>query len=188
MYGYLVIVIVLGISLLLIAIFHNKINKMKLFSPMKTISCNRYEDNTEIFQQIMIFTCAFKCLNYLIDEYGEDNKYSIILDTYVLYLHKSEKYVKVTLCIKVDNETDSKYVILLSPTEQESYVYDTTSTRKPLSDRGIIKSFISDLDNTLMDLFYNHIPGDEYDKDLFEFLGALDYYIKGDFRNEYKYY
>ena len=198
------IIIILGIFLGTICLFENKINKLEMFSTVKTISYDRQNNYPNDFQYYMVYLYITYIFIYLVDTYGKDGKYiksdsdsnlEIYLNTKTKYIYSASQYepigsdtfTELHIILNAGRIIKNAYDVVINTRDQEILTCKNNSINKyPYSDEIMDYTYIvrfgKDIVKTISSLIAEDDKQSE-DDELFKAISILDYYSKGDFEN-----
>ena len=198
------IIIILGIFLSTIYLFRNKIDKLEMFSAVKTISYDRQNNNPKDFQYNMVYLYITYVFIYLVDTYGKDGKYiktddssnlEIYLSTktvrnYSALQHKwigSDTFTELHVILNTNRIVKNVYDVVINTRDQEILICKNTRINGCLHPDKVmgytyIVRFGKDIVKTISSLIAEDAEQSE-DDELFKAISILDYYSKGDFEN-----
>jgi hypothetical protein len=198
------IIIILGIFLGTICLFENKINKLKMFSTVKTISCDRQNNYPKDFQYDMVYLYITYIFIYLVNTYGKDDKYiksdnscslEIYLNTKTIHIYsasrhipiESETFTELHVILNAGRIIKNAYDVVINTRDQEILTCKNNSINGyPYSGEIMMYTYIvrfgKDIVKTISSLIAEDAEQSE-DDELFKAISILDYYSKGDFEN-----
>lgn len=198
------IIIILGVFLGVIYLSRNKINKLAIFSTVKTISCDRENNYPQDFQYNMVYLYIIYVFIYLVDTYGKDGKYiktnsdsnlEVYLNTKTIHNYSTSQdkwigfhtFTELHVVLNVDKIIGNVYDVVISTKDQEILTCKNTRINQhPHSSKVMgytyIVRFGKDIAKTISSLIAEDAEQSE-DDELFKAISILDYYSKGDFEN-----
>lgn len=198
------IIIILGIFLGTIFLFRNKINKLEMFSTVKTISYDRQNNYPKDFQYNMVYlyiTCIFI---YLVNTYGKDGKYvksyngcrlEIYLNTKTVHIYsplrdipiESDTFTELHVILNADRIIKNVYDVVINTRDQEILTCKNNRINEyPYSGEIMMYTYIVRFGKDIVKTISSLISEDDKqnkDDELFKAISILDYYSKGDFEN-----
>lgn len=198
------IIIIMGIFLGIICLFRNKINKLEMFSTVKTISYDRQNNYPKDFQYDMVYLYITYIFIYLVNTYGKDGKYiksdnscslEIYLNTKTVNIYSalrsipigSDTFTELHVILDADRIIKNAYDVVINTRDQEILTCKNNRINEyPYSGEKMgytyIVRFGKDIVKTISSLISED---DKQNKDdgLFKAISILDYYSKGDFEN-----
>ena len=198
------IIIILGKFLGTICLFRNKINKLKMFSTVKTISCDRQNNYPKDFQYYMVYLYITYIFIYLVNTYGKDGKYiksdnscslEIYLNTKTARIYSASRHIPIEsdtftelhVILNAGRIIKNAYDVVINTRDQEiltcknnrinGYIYSGEKM-----EYTYIVRFGKDIAKTISSLISEDDKQNK-DDELFKAISILDYYSKGDFEN-----
>lgn len=198
------IIIILGVFLGTICLFRNKINKLKMFSTVKTISCDRQNNYPKDFQYNMVYLYITYIFIYLVNTYGKDGKYiksnsdsnlEIYLNTKTVHIYSalrsipigSDTFTELHIILNADRIIKNVYDVVINTRDQEILTCKNNSINGyPYSGETMMYTYIVRFGKDIVKTISSLISEDDKqnkDDELFKAISILDYYSKGNFEN-----
>lgn len=198
------IIIILGIFLGTICLLENKIDKLEIFSTVKTISYDRQNNYPKDFQYNMVYLYITYVFIYLLDTYGKDGKYiktndgsnlEIYLSTKTVHKYselrdipiESDTFTELHVILNTDRINKNVYDVVVNTRDQEILTCKNNRVSGYLYPNEIMEytyivRFGKDIVKTISSLISEDDKQNK-DDELFKAISILDYYSKGDFEN-----
>lgn len=198
------IIIILGIFLGTIFLFTNKINKLEMFSTVKTISYDRQNNYPKDFQYYMVYLYITYIFIYLVNTYGKDGKYiksdnscslEIYLNTKTVHTYsasrdipiESDTFTELHVILNADRIIKNAYDVVINTRDQEILTCKNNRINEyPYSGEIMMYTYIVRFGKDIVKTISSLISEDDKqnkDDELFKAISILDYYSKGDFEN-----
>lgn len=198
------IIIILGVFLGTICLSRNKINKLEMFSTVKTISRDKTNNYPKDFQYYMVYLYITYIFIHLVYTYGKDGKYiksdnscslEVYLNTKTVRIYSASRHIPIEsdtftelhVILNTDRTIKNVYDVVINTRDQEILTCKNNSINGypysgEIMEYTYIVLFGKDIVKTISSLISEDAEQSE-DDELFKAISILDYYSKGDFEN-----